>query len=59
MTCIKPGAASSCFIEAAAALDLEILTEDFQRQQRSLRSGTLDVQSFAGEFNIVVSSVVF
>lgn len=37
-----------CFIHTAADLDLQILTRDYQRQQCSLHTGTLDVQSFAG-----------
>ena len=38
----------ACFIRTAAELDLQILTRDYQRQQCSLHTGTLDVQSFAG-----------
>mmetsp|Transcript_20171 Transcript_20171/g.19484 ORF Transcript_20171/g.19484 Transcript_20171/m.19484 type:complete len:2393 (+) Transcript_20171:111-7289(+) len=37
-----------CFIHTAADLDLQILTRDYQRQQCSLHTGTLDVQTFAG-----------
>lgn len=37
-----------CFVRTAAELDLQILTRDYQRQQCSLHTGTLDVQSFAG-----------
>ena len=37
-----------CFVRTAAELDLQILTRDYQRQQCSLHTGTLDVQTFAG-----------
>lgn len=36
------------FVRTAAELDLQILTRDYQRQQCSLHTGTLDVQTFAG-----------
>jgi serine/threonine protein phosphatase PrpC len=36
------------FVRTAAELDLQILTRDYQRQQCSLHTGTLDAQTFAG-----------
>ena len=48
----SPGPATAslgdCFVRTAAELDLQILTRDYQRQQCSLHTGTLDVQTFAG-----------
>lgn len=42
------GTLGDCFVRAAAELDLQILTRDYQRQQCSLHTGTLDAQTFAG-----------
>jgi hypothetical protein len=40
--------AARCFVEAAAAMDLSILTADYQRQQNYLKYGTLEQEKFSG-----------
>ena len=44
---------SEVFEETNAKLDREILSKDYQRQQKNLRSGIKDMQKFAGSVGVV------
>ncbi len=46
---------AQAFDDTCAALDLDILERDFVRQQKNLKSGIQDIQSFAGSVGVTVA----